>query len=202
MPYTQCLEREVEDDCKNEFCFRPFTLETKELIESYTKPWQMDCSDLSFANLFIWGTEGKMEFAEKNNVLYVKLDFEGVPVYIWAPINKKGADVDYRKAIMDAADYMKQAGVEPTFRSVWTPFRDMMLKACPEMFAMQMCIRDSTYIPCDLGGGSGWQCAIASQSCGGLSGTGKFAETSIILQLYGKFCVADSLYAEFVQRNI
>lgn len=47
MPYTQCLEREVEADCKNEFCFRPFTLETKELIESYTKPWQMDCSDLS-----------------------------------------------------------------------------------------------------------------------------------------------------------
>ena len=42
MPYTQCLEREVEADCKNEFCFRPFTLETKELIESYTKPWQMD----------------------------------------------------------------------------------------------------------------------------------------------------------------
>ena len=68
MPYTQCLEREVEADCKNEFCFRPFTLETKELIESYTKPWQMDCSDLSFANLFIWGTEGKMQFAEKNNV--------------------------------------------------------------------------------------------------------------------------------------
>ena len=97
MPYTQCLEREVEADCKNEFCFRPFTLETKELIESYTKPWQMDCSDLSFANLFIWGTEGKMEFAEKNNVLYVKLDFEGVPVYFWAPIPKKGADVDYRK---------------------------------------------------------------------------------------------------------
>ena len=136
MPYTQCLEREVEADCKNEFCFRPFTLETKELIESYTKPWQMDCSDLSFANLFIWGTEGKMEFAEKNNVLYVKLDFEGVPVYFWAPIPKKGVDVDYRKAIMDAADYMKQVGVEPTFRSVWTPFRDMMLKACPEMFAM------------------------------------------------------------------
>ena len=136
MPYTQCLEREVEADCKNEFCFRPFTLETKELIESYTKPWQMDCSDLSFANLFIWGTEGKMQFAEKNNVLYVKLDFEGVPVYFWAPIPKKGADVDYRKAIMDAADYMKQAGVEPTFRSVWTPFRDMMLKSCPEMFAM------------------------------------------------------------------
>ena len=101
MPYTQCLEREVEADCKNEFCFRPFTLETKELIESYTKPWQMDCSDLSFANLFIWGTEGKMQFAEKNNVLYVKLDFEGVPVYFWAPIPKKGADVDYRKAIMD-----------------------------------------------------------------------------------------------------
>ena len=119
MPYTQCLEREVEADCKNEFCFRPFTLETKELIESYTKPWKMDCSDLSFANLFIWGTEGKMQFAEKNNVLYVKLDFEGVPVYFWAPIPKKGADVDYRKAIMDAADYMKQAGVEFILVDYW-----------------------------------------------------------------------------------
>lgn len=59
-----------------------------------------------------------------------------------------------------------------------------------------------TYIPCDLGDGSVWQCAIASQSCGGLSGAGKFAETSSILQLYGKFCVADFMYAEFVQRNI
>lgn len=53
MPYTQCLEREVEADCKNEFCFRPFTLETKELIESYTKPWQMDCSDLSLSLIHI-----------------------------------------------------------------------------------------------------------------------------------------------------
>ena len=59
-----------------------------------------------------------------------------------------------------------------------------------------------THIPCDLGGGSVWKCAIDSKSRGGLSGTGKFAKTSYILQLYGKFCIADIMYAEFVQRNI
>lgn len=59
-----------------------------------------------------------------------------------------------------------------------------------------------THIPCDLGGGSVWQCAIDSKSRRGLSGTGKSAETSYILQLYGKFCIADIMYAEFVQRNI
>lgn len=43
---------------------------------------------------------------------------------------------------------------------------------------------------------------LIPKAAGGLSGTGKFAKTSYILQLYGKFCIADIMYAEFVQRNI
>lgn len=137
MSNVSCLEKETEVNCKNGFCFRPITLESKTLIESYTKPWKTDCSDLSFANLFIWGTEGKIEYAEKNNVLYIKLDFENVPVFFWAPIPKKDMVVDYKKAIYEAVDYMKQIGVEPTFRSVWTEFKDMMKAACPELYVME-----------------------------------------------------------------
>lgn len=136
MPETQCLEKETVVTEQKEFCFRPITLETKELIESYTKPWAMDCSDLSFANLFIWGAEGKMQFAEKDNVLFIKLDFVNVPVFFWAPIPKKGETVQYKKAIQDAIAYMEQIGVEPTFRSVWVPFRDKMLEACPNLHVM------------------------------------------------------------------
>lgn len=136
MPETQCLEKETVATEQKEFCFRPITLETKELIESYTKPWAMDCSDLSFANLFIWGAEGKMQFAEKDNVLFIKLDFANVPVFFWAPIPKKGEMVQYEKAIQDAIAYMEQIGVEPTFRSVWVPFRDKMLEACPNLHVM------------------------------------------------------------------
>ena len=33
--------------------FKNFAIEDKGLIESYTRTWELDCSDLSFANLFI-----------------------------------------------------------------------------------------------------------------------------------------------------
>lgn len=143
MPETQCINRcEIEDkkeemkETNSVFHFKPITLDKKALIESYTKPWGAECSDLSFANLFIWGSDGKMQYAEKDNVLYIKLDFKRVPVYFWVPIPKYGVEINYRKAVYDAIEYMKKLGVEPTFRSVSSPFYEMMRKACPELFIM------------------------------------------------------------------
>lgn len=131
----ECEKNKIENNTA-ELVFKPITLDTKKTIDSYTKPWKLECSDLSFANLFIWGADGKMEYAEKEQVLYIKLDFEGVPVFLWAPIPMYGAKVDYRKAIYDGIEYMRSIGTEPTFRSVWTPFRDKMLEACPELFSV------------------------------------------------------------------
>ena len=131
----ECEKNKIENNTA-ELVFKPITLDIKKTIDSYTKPWKLECSDLSFANLFIWGADGKMEYAEKDQVLYIKLDFEGVPVFLWAPIPMYGAEVDYRKAIYDGIEYMRSIGIEPTFRSVWTPFRDKMLEACPELFSV------------------------------------------------------------------
>lgn len=131
----ECEKNKIENKI-TELIFKPITLDAKKCIDSYTKPWMLECSDLSFANLFIWGADGKMEYAEKDDVLYIKLDFAGVPVFLWAPIPMYGVEVDYRKAIYDGIEYMKSIGTEPTFRSVWTPFRDKMLEACPELFSM------------------------------------------------------------------
>lgn len=131
----ECEKNKIENNTEG-LIFRPITLEAKKTIDSYTKPWQLECSDLSFANLFIWGADGKMEYAEKDHVLYIKLDFEGVPVFLWAPIPMYGVEVDYRKAICEGIAYMKGIDTEPTFRSVWTPFRDKMLEACPELFSV------------------------------------------------------------------
>ena len=132
-----CCECKTESKTENiELIFNPITLDVKPLIDSYTKPWVLECSDLSFTNLYIWGADGKMEYAEKDNVLYIKLDFKGVPVFLWAPIPKYGVEVDYQKAVCDGIEYMKKIGVEPTFRSVWTPFKEKMLEVCPELFSM------------------------------------------------------------------
>lgn len=137
MSETQCMEREqAAGKTETGFVFRPITLDAKNIIERYTKPWALECSDLSFANLFIWGADGKMEYAEKNHALYIKMDFEGVPIYLWAPIPEYGTAADYRKAVYDGIAYMERIGVEPTYRSVWTPFRDKMLEACPELFCV------------------------------------------------------------------
>ncbi len=130
------IREQAKKTTSGELVFHPITLGSKAVIERYTKPWGLECSDLSFANLFIWGSDGKMEYAEKNHVLYIKLDFEGVPVYLWAPIPEYGAEVDYRQAIYDGIEYMKKQGAEPTYRSVWTPFRDKTLAACPELFCV------------------------------------------------------------------
>jgi len=132
-----CCECKSEINTKqNELVFQPITLDVKPLIDSYTKPWMLECSDLSFTNLFIWGADGKMEYAEINHVLYIKLDFKSVPTFLWAPIPMHGVEVDYRHAVCVGIEYMKNIGVEPTYRSVWTPFRDKMLEVCPELFSV------------------------------------------------------------------
>lgn len=113
--------------------FKPITLESKSIIEKYTKGWQLECSDLSFANLFIWGTNNKMQYAQWENCLYIKLDYTGVPVYLWAPIPYFGVEVDYRKAVDVALDYMRSIGTEPTLRSVWSPFKEKIEACYPEL---------------------------------------------------------------------
>ena len=65
------MELTIKPSSKTRLKFKPIGLSAKDLIESYTKPWNLGCSDLSFANLFIWGANGKMEYAELDNVLYI-----------------------------------------------------------------------------------------------------------------------------------
>lgn len=114
--------------------FKSITLESRHIIESYTKDWGLECSDLSFTNLFIWGTGGKMEYAEAMDCLYIKLDYEGVPVYLWSPVPKFKTEVNYREAVYLAINYLKDRGIEPTLRSVCVPFKEKIESCCPELF--------------------------------------------------------------------
>ena len=113
--------------------FRDFDINDKKLIESYTKTWDLDCSDLSFANLFIWGADGKMQFTISDDVLYIKLNFKSFPEFFWPPIPKKGSSFDYRELICRAFDYMESKGNEAVIRNIWEPFKEMFEKACPSL---------------------------------------------------------------------
>lgn len=113
--------------------FKNFELKDKKLIESYTKPWNIGCSDLSFANLFIWGADGKMQYVIEDDVLYIKLNFKSFPEFFWPPIPKKGSKHDYRELVCRAFEYLENKNIVPVIRNIWEPFKEIIEKSCPEL---------------------------------------------------------------------
>ena len=112
--------------------FKNFEIGDKALIDSYTKPWELDCSDLSFDNMFIWGADGKMQYTIDEDVLYVKLEFKGFPVFLWPPIPNKEKEFDYKALIERAFDYLESRGEKPQIRNIWLPFKKMIENVMPE----------------------------------------------------------------------
>ena len=113
--------------------FKNFELKDKKLIESYTKPWNIGCSDFSFANLFIWGADGKMQYVIDDDVLYIKLNFKSFPEFFWPPIPKKGSKHDYRELVCRAFEYLENKNIVPVIRNIWEPFKEIIEKSCPEL---------------------------------------------------------------------
>ena len=112
--------------------FKNFEIGDKALIDSFTKPWKLDCSDLSFANMFIWGVDGKMQYTIEDDVLYVKLEFKGFPVFLWPPIPNREKEFDYKALIERAFDYLESRGEKPQIRNIWLPFKKMIEEVMPE----------------------------------------------------------------------
>lgn len=112
--------------------FKNFEIEDKALIDSFTKPWELDCSDLSFANMFIWGADGKMQYTIDEDVLYVKLEFKDFPVFLWPPIPNKDSNFDYKELVQRAFDYLESRGEKPQIRNIWLPFKKMIEHVMPE----------------------------------------------------------------------
>lgn len=114
--------------------FHDITLDTKPLIESFTKPWELECSDFSFTNLFIWGIGGKMQYAVKEDVLYIKLHFHGVPEYLWSPLPRLGQTGQYGDYVKTALDYLREQNTVPTLRSVGIRFKELISQHCPALY--------------------------------------------------------------------
>ena len=112
--------------------FNDITLESKALIESYTKPFNCPNAEMSFAHMYIWAKDGKIQFAEYENALFFKLDFPGETPFLWAPVPRKDCP-DYKKILDIAFDYLSGIGVKPCLRAVSDPFYTMAKKACPSL---------------------------------------------------------------------
>lgn len=114
--------------------FKNFEIRDKKLIDSYTKSWKLDCSDLSFTNMFIWGADGRIQYTISEDVLYIKLNFKTFPEFFWPPIPRYGSDFDYRVLIDKAFNYMEERSVVPVIRNIWEPFKEIIEKTYPELY--------------------------------------------------------------------
>lgn len=112
--------------------FKDVKLSSRKLHEKYIKPWKCENAEFSFAHIYIWGGDGKIQFAEANDCLFVKLDFDGEVPFLWPPFPKDNT-VDYAEAVKTGCSYMKSIGVKLMYRSVSEPFKEMMEKFCPEI---------------------------------------------------------------------
>jgi len=114
--------------------FKNFEIKDKKLIDSYTKPWKLDCSDLSFANMFIWGADGKIQYTITDDVLYIKLNFTTFPEFFWPPIPRYGSDFEYRNLIDNVFYYLEEKDIVPVIRNIWEPFKIIIEEAYPELY--------------------------------------------------------------------
>ncbi|MDL2258059.1 phosphatidylglycerol lysyltransferase domain-containing protein [Eubacteriales bacterium OttesenSCG-928-K08] len=111
--------------------FQPFLIEHKEIIDQYVRPHGFYCSELTFTNMIIWGQDDKIQWAEQDDVLYVRLTFGSYPMFMFPPVMKDW-DQDYKRALDGALEYFYAQGEFPRFRSVSGQFVPLFRKHAPQ----------------------------------------------------------------------
>ena len=112
--------------------FKNIVLGSKSEIEKYTKLWNIENGEFTFTNMFIWGTDGRMQYAEEEGFLFIKLEFPGEKAFMWPPIPESEEKLkEYSKAVKICEEYFKERELAPYFRSVSPPFKSWFEEYAP-----------------------------------------------------------------------
>ena len=112
--------------------FKDIELSDKAIVEKYTKPWNIENAEFTFTNIFIWGANGKIQYAESEGFLFMKYEFPQEKKFFWPPIPENEERLaNYKRAIEISEEYFCEKGWEPYFRSVSEPFRTWFEEYAP-----------------------------------------------------------------------
>ncbi|HWR22084.1 MAG TPA: phosphatidylglycerol lysyltransferase domain-containing protein [Feifaniaceae bacterium] len=111
--------------------FQPVRLSDKAIIDPYLKPHAFECSEFTFTNFIIWGQDEKIQWAERDGVLYIRLQFAKKQQPFMFPPIPKDFQMDYGKALAPAYEYFSSNGVAPRFRAVSGRFVDLFQEHAP-----------------------------------------------------------------------
>lgn len=109
--------------------FQPIDIQMKARVERYTKPWQLQCSEYTFSNLYMWGKEECIRVAEQGGAMFFFSTCGADKPFMLAPLleNPNG---DYAAALAAAVDQFRLEGIEPCFRAISGPIKEAFLR-CP-----------------------------------------------------------------------
>ncbi|MEL7607969.1 MAG: phosphatidylglycerol lysyltransferase domain-containing protein [Bacillota bacterium] len=110
--------------------FKQVVLEMKPMVERYRAPWKLETSEYTFTNLFIWGTDGRIEVAEREDALFTKLTYGNEKTFMFAPL-PADPNADYARLIRIAEEYFEGIGVHPRFVAIAPQMAELIRKYCP-----------------------------------------------------------------------
>lgn len=110
--------------------FRALQLEDRPLVEAYRAAWELESSEFTFTNLFIWGIQGNITVAFEQDVMYVLLTYVNQQPFMFAPL-PRDAGVDYPAAIARAEEHFAALGAAPRFLAISGALHKLFQDHCP-----------------------------------------------------------------------
>ncbi|MFZ5975984.1 MAG: DUF2156 domain-containing protein [Bacillota bacterium] len=113
--------------------FTRISLAAHEPIKEFTDVWQLELSDLSFANMFIWRYSHNIEYCIENDVLYIKLCHRRFPCFFFVPLTLN-RQRSIRGPLDRLREYTDSIGEPLRVKSATVEQKAKIEQDCPDMF--------------------------------------------------------------------
>ena len=124
--------------------FKPITLEDKNVLEKYLKPYKFSTSEYSFTNLFIWRIACDIKYTVFRDVLIIKKKDFNNSYHFMQPI---GYNKDNLKEIVDnLIEYKDKNNMKYIFKDAEKEFIDDIKDIYPEKFEILEDVDNFDYI--------------------------------------------------------
>ncbi len=107
--------------------FRPIDISMKTMVESYTKPWKLKCSEYTFSNLLMWGADDKILVAQEDGALYFLLGDGKSGHFMFAPLTKDPM-CDYKPVLDRASEACREMGASPMFLGISGSIKEAFMR--------------------------------------------------------------------------
>ena len=113
--------------------FTRISLAAHDTIKEFTDVWQLELSDLSFANMFVWRYSHNIEYYVEDDVLYIKLCHRRFPCFFFVPL-PMDRHLSFQGPLEKLREYSGSIGEPLRVKSATEEQKAGIERDCPDMF--------------------------------------------------------------------